>query len=284
MRNLLLLFTCLWGVGLTSCNILGKEPKPQAISVTCQTFGHTTFVDDDDYVGTLKAKSQAIIKAENEGKISQILVNPGEKVAVGTPIVLLESGSRIKAPISGVITEISVNLGEFVTKGQELTSIVDNQTLNLNINVPAESASKLKIGFPVEIIDSQENVLATSKIDYISPEIDSRTSSLLAKASVRNDGSLRNNEYVRARIVWGSEPGVLIPATSVARLAGEVFVYVVKEQEKENGKVTLVAKQRPVRLGDIQGNKYRFVSGLKAGEKFVVSRILNLRDGASIKC
>lgn len=87
MRNLLLLFTCLCGVGFTSCNILGKKPKPQAISVTCQTLKMTTLVDRNDYVGILKAKSQAVIKAENEGKISQILVNSGQKVAVGTSIV-----------------------------------------------------------------------------------------------------------------------------------------------------------------------------------------------------
>lgn len=283
MRNLLLLFTYVWGIGLTSCNILGKKPKPQAISVTCQTSKYTKFVDDDDYVGILEAKSQAIIKAENEGKISQILVNPGEKVTIGTFIVLLESGSRIKAPISGVITEISANMGEFVTKGQELTSIVNNQTLNLNLSIPAESSSELKIGFPVEIVDSQKNVI-TSRIDYISPEINNRTNSLLAKATVRNDGSLRNNQYVRARIVWGSKSEVSIPTTSVVRLAGERYVYVVKEQEKENGELTLVAKRIPVRLGDIQGDKYQVISGLEAGEKLVVSGIINLSDGASIKC
>ncbi|MEY2983914.1 MAG: hypothetical protein RLZZ568_531, partial [Cyanobacteriota bacterium] len=44
----------------------------------------------------------------------------------------------------------------------------------------------------------------------------------------------------------------------------------------------LVAKQTPVILGAIQGQSYQVVSGVTAGERIAVSRILELRDGTAI--
>ncbi|MEM9927103.1 MAG: efflux transporter periplasmic adaptor subunit, partial [Cyanobacteria bacterium P01_D01_bin.50] len=43
-----------------------------------------------------------------------------------------------------------------------------------------------------------------------------------------------------------------------------------------------IAKQRRVKLGNIRGNNYQVIEGLRGGERIIVSGILNLRDGASI--
>ncbi len=278
MRNILLLFACLSGVSLISCSV------EQAISVTCQTMETTIVVDSSRFVGSVEAKSQATIAAENEGIISQILVKPGESVIAGTSLFLLDNSSQIKAPISGLVSNILVNRGEFITKGQVLTSIVNNQTLELNIDVPTERSSQLKIGLPVEIIDSSGNVSLKSRINFISPEINRTEQSILAKATFRNNESFRDNQFVRASIIWSERAGVLIPTEAISRIGGQSFVFVAEEQEGEDGTATLVAKQKPVVLGNIQGQAYQVISGVEAGEKLVVSGLLNLSDGVSIKC
>jgi multidrug efflux pump subunit AcrA (membrane-fusion protein) len=62
------------------------------------------------------------------------------------------------------------------------------------------------------------------------------------------------------------------------RINGRFFVYVV--EEGEGG--TSVARQRAVELGELVGNDYIVESGLKPGEKLIVSGIQKVRDGAPV--
>jgi multidrug efflux pump subunit AcrA (membrane-fusion protein) len=68
----------------------------------------------------------------------------------------------------------------------------------------------------------------------------------------------------------------------VSRIAGENFVFVAQPQADSKADPALFAKQKLVKLGDIKGNNYQVISGLKPGEKIVVSGLLNLNDGAPI--
>jgi multidrug efflux pump subunit AcrA (membrane-fusion protein) len=78
-------------------------------------------------------------------------------------------------------------------------------------------------------------------------------------------------------VIWERKPGVSIPTTAVSRVAGQTFVYVAQQKDSK-----LIASQKPVKLGKIQGNNYQVIEGLKQGEKIVVSGILNLSNGAPI--
>jgi multidrug efflux pump subunit AcrA (membrane-fusion protein) len=79
------------------------------------------------------------------------------------------------------------------------------------------------------------------------------------------------------KVIWDKRPGVLVPTTAVTRLGKETFVFVAEPSGSG-----FVARQRLVKLGDIEGNNYQVESGLKPGEKVVVSRVLILRDGVPI--
>jgi multidrug efflux pump subunit AcrA (membrane-fusion protein) len=45
----------------------------------------------------------------------------------------------------------------------------------------------------------------------------------------------------------------------------------------------LVAHQRPVQVGELQGNDYVVKGGLKAGDQLIVSGIQKIADGAPVK-
>jgi multidrug efflux pump subunit AcrA (membrane-fusion protein) len=61
-------------------------------------------------------------------------------------------------------------------------------------------------------------------------------------------------------------------------VSGQFFAFVA---EQENG--NLVARQKPVELGEIVGNDYAVLNGLKPGEEVVVAGGQNLTDGAPVK-
>jgi RND family efflux transporter MFP subunit len=190
--------------------------------------------------------------------------------------------NRITAPIDGQVGNIIPKVGAYVEAGDELTTITQNQTLNLNISIPIERSPELKIGLPVEIVDNQGNSQVKGQISFIAPNVNRNEQTILAKATFHNNGNLKYNLFVRARIIWSEKSGVLIPTEALSRIGGQNFVFVAQQQKAETGKPTLVAKQKTVTLGDIQGQAYQVISGVKAGEKLIVSGILNLADGVPI--
>ena len=190
--------------------------------------------------------------------------------------------NRITAPIDGTVGNIQPKVGDYVESGDQITSITKDETLELNVGVPLEQASKLKLGLPVEIIDRKGEALAKGNINFISPRTDRSSQAILVKAAFDNNGRLKDDSFARARIIWSQEPGVLIPTTAVSRLAGENFVFVAVEKEQEDGSTALVAEQRRVELGEIQGQSYPVISGVEPGDRLITSGILNLADGTPI--
>jgi RND family efflux transporter MFP subunit len=191
--------------------------------------------------------------------------------------------TTIVAPFSGTVGDIPVKLGDFANSSTVLTTVTQNQALELRLSIPIERRSDLRPGLRVELTDNQGNDLGIGQISFISPQVDANAQSILAKATFANaSGLLLDGQYVRARVIWDEQPGVLVPATAISRIAGETFVFVAQETDGEEGQPPLVAEQRRVRLGILQGNDYQVLEGLAPGEQVVVSGILNLSDGAPI--
>jgi RND family efflux transporter MFP subunit len=167
-----------------------------------------------------------------------------------------------------------------VTPQTLLTTIDQNDTLEVNASVPIERAAVLKVGLPLQVWSSDgAQRIATTSVSFISPHADDQTQSLLVKGNVKNPhGTLRAAQYVRARIVWKTADGLVVPVTAVLRVNGQFFAFVA---EPAGG--ALVAKQRPIKVGPIAGDSYPVVEGLKPGDRVVVSGAQKLADGAPIQ-
>lgn len=376
----------------------------QGVSVKLQSLETSTIEDSSSFPGNLEAQRKVALKPETEGRITQVLVKSGDRVAVGTPMVelrldrsrarvnsatanvnvakaarenaqaqlkaaeaeqvsaaadvelqkqdferiskLVSQGvlerqrldqvkrdrsaaiadlnaaqervqaarasldqanaalsqaqaevevvnedlqdNKVVAPIAGIVGDIPVKVGDYVETDDTLTTITQNQILELEISVPTQQADQLRVGLPVELISSQaEKPPATGRISFVSPQANSTTQTILAKASFANpDESLRDEQYVQARVIWQERPGVLVPTAAISRLGGQTFVFVAETQEQseaaKEGETQQIARQKPVKLGEIQGNSYQVIEGLEPGEKVIVSGILNLSDGTPI--
>lgn len=185
---------------------------------------------------------------------------------------------RVVAPISGTVGDIPVNVGDRVTRSTVMTTIDENGVLEVYINVPVQQAPQLKLGLPVRLVDDRGQILATNHVTFISPNVDTSTQSVLAKAQV-SEGSaqFRSDQFVRARIVWANAPGLTVPVTGVVRINAQYFVFVAEKSDKG-----LTAKQKPVQLGEILGNEYVVQGGLQPGEQLIVSGLQKIRDGAPV--
>jgi RND family efflux transporter MFP subunit len=185
---------------------------------------------------------------------------------------------RVVAPQTGIVGDIPVHVGDRVTTTTVLTTVDKPGSLEAYIYVPVERAPQLRMNLPVEIVDSAGKVVADSRISFISPEVDNTTQSVLVKASVTNhQDKLRTLQFIRARIVWGTRSEPVVPVLAVSRVGGQYFAFVAEEQ-----KGMLVAHQKPLTLGDMVGNDYAVLEGVKPGDKVVVSGTQFLVDGVPV--
>lgn len=190
---------------------------------------------------------------------------------------------KVVAPISGTVGDFTLKTGDYVTSGQALTTINQNNFFDLQIPIPINRAGQLRPGLFVQLLDpTTGEQLSSGNIYFVSPETNSTAQSISTKARFPNaNGRLRDSQYVKARVIWSKNPGVLVPTVAVTPIGGQNFVFVTQERTVK-GKKQMVAHQVPVTLGNIQGQSYQVVRGLNVGDKVIVSGVLKLRDGSPI--
>lgn len=216
----------------------------------------------------------------------------------------------VTAPIAGEIGDLdSVKLGDYIRQGQAITGIVDNSTLWTLMDVPATLASRVRLGQAV-LLQSQGKppVNGAGKVVFISPYfgVSGSTSSpntVLVKAEFPNlTGKLKTGQSVRNRIITGASRQLSLPVQAVMMQAQQPFVYRIFPLSQMLPKIrastqippaqkqklealpprTPIVVQTPVTLGQLENNSYPLLSGLRAGDRVVVSNTALLRNGMPV--
>lgn len=186
---------------------------------------------------------------------------------------------KVVAPRTGIVGDVPVRVGDRVTTTTQLTTVDQPGSLEAYVYVPIERSSQLKTNLPVQILDSNGKVLAETRLSFISPQVDNSTQTVLAKARIANgNDALRQSQFIRARIVWGTHQNPEVPILAVSRLAGQYFAFVA---EPQNGG-SFVARQKPLTVGETVGNDLEVRDGIRPGDKVIISGTQFLMDGVPV--
>ena len=188
----------------------------------------------------------------------------------------------VRAPFDGIVGDIPVHVGDFVTPlaspATVLTTVDENKNLEAYIYVPTERSGQVRQGLDVELTDNAGKLLERTKIDFLSPQVDSSLQGILVKAPVHTAPDvLRTAQLIKARVIWSTSPVAVAPVLAVTRQGGQSFVFVAAQQDGH-----FVARQTAVTLGDTVGNNYAISSGLKAGDRVIVSSTQFLVNGMPV--
>jgi RND family efflux transporter MFP subunit len=252
---------------------------------------------------TLNAVIKSLEAAEKQVEQAQANISTQNATIKRTEAELASTSQNlafntINAPIDGILGSFEQKkVGDYVSVGDELTTITNNQNFDLNINIPIENRDRLKLGLSVQTVNQDGSPGVAGKITYIAPLVQQTTQSILTKVVFPHQENLKDQEYVRVKVIWDEQPGILVPTTAISTLGGQDFVYLAKEKPSQSPESTgkqgsvsaqtsspsLIAEQHSIKLGSIQAQDYQVISGLKQGDRIAVSNILNLRDGAAIQ-
>lgn len=243
--------------------------------------------DVTDLQAQVEQAKQNLRRLENGARIEEIAQAEATVAQMKGNISSIEvkiKKTEVLAPFTGVIGEIPIKLGDYVDSGEELTTLTENNVLEVNLSVPVEQAKDLRLGLPVMILNAQGEMVTSAKISFISPNVTTNSQLVLAKATLdRAVENLLNRGSVQTQIIWSEKQGLLVPATAVSRLGNKTFVFVAQSAENAPpDKPSLIAKQKLIQLGTLQGNDYQVLEGLEAGQQIVTAGIMNLRDDTPI--
>ncbi|GBR03645.1 secretion protein HlyD [Acetobacter oeni] len=192
---------------------------------------------------------------------------------------------HIRAPVSGRVGIRAVDRGNYVTAAQSggLAILTQMKPISVIFTVPQDRLGlvwkrlRQVRELPVEAWDSADGEkLATGKVSSLDSEVDTSTGTVRLRAIFDNlDEDLFPNQFVNAHLLVDTEQNVLLTAASAIQTGPDgSFVYVVQSDS--------TVKAVPVKTGITQGNTVVVMSGVKDGDRVVISGVDRLHDGARI--
>lgn len=199
--------------------------------------------------------------------------------------VMIEK-KTIRAPFAGRLGIRLVNLGQYVETGKPIVSLQSLESVYAEFALPQQELARLHTGMRVRLsTDAYPGRLFDGTLTTINPALEAATRSIGLQATFDNpDQLLRPGMFARAEVLLPEEQTVLvIPATAVLSAAYGDSVYVIESKPaKGQGKAELVVRQQFIRTGAGRGDFVSVESGLKPGERIVSSGVFKLRNGMSI--
>lgn len=171
---------------------------------------------------------------------------------------------QIRSPANGFVTVRNVSTGLRFDKGTELYRIADLSRVWILADLFENEASYFKPGRTVKVTLREQKKTFTAKVSSVLPQFDSATRTLKLRLEVDNPGhTLRPDMFVDVEIPVTFPPAVTVPADAILDSGIKKTVFV----DRGNG----IFEPRLVETGWRFGNRVEIKSGLKPGERIVVS-------------
>ena len=193
------------------------------------------------------------VQSKEQAHARQVLLVDDLKRQVGELVV--------RSPVDGQVGQLFVAERASVAKDVQLLTVIDLTQLEVQMQVAESFARDLAVGMPGEISGNGQTWKA--RVSGISPEVVANQ----VAARLRFDGAmpeqLRQNQRLSVRVLLDQRPDVLsVRAGSFIDESGGQYAYVVRDG---------VAVKTPVRLGARSVDRVEILSGLKVGDRVVVS-------------
>jgi HlyD family secretion protein len=168
---------------------------------------------------------------------------------------------KVRSPVSGQVGQLLVQQRANVAANAALLTVVDLSALEVELTVPEVFAHDLAIGMPAEIGDSGQTY--KGELSAVSPEVVNGQVVARVKFAGDKPAGLRQSQRLTTRILIDEHPNVLMVERGpfVDSGAGRVASIV------HDG----IAEREAIVVGATSLNAVEIVSGVKEGDRIVVS-------------
>lgn len=185
----------------------------------------------------------------------------------------------IRAPFTGRVGIRLINLGQTLGVGDPIIPLQSLDPIFVDFTLPQQRLSAISVGQAVRLTIDGVVSSVEGKVTAINPEVDSATRSVRLQATLANpDERLRPGMFAQVALVLPEQSKVLVvPTTALVRAPFGDSVFVVEKKDDK-----LIARQQFVRLGETRGDFTVVTQGIKAGDRVVSAGAFKLINGASV--
>ena len=193
--------------------------------------------------------------------------------------------SALRSPIDGIVLKRLVEIGAMAGPGIPAFVLADTRQVKVVFGAPDTIVRTLRVGAPQMITSAAEpDVPLRGTITRVAPAADPRSRIFDVEVTIPNENGRLRPGMVAALEIGASEPTaapVVVPLSAITRSRKDRNGYAVVVVEDRGGRQ--IAQSRDVALGDTLGNAIAVTSGLKTGERVVVSGATLVTDGDPVR-
>lgn len=231
----------------------------------------------------LDARATATATAREAVRVAQANISSAEADVRSSRASLQQLQTQlgqtvVRAPASGLVAEAIAKIGDVVSGSQPLFSIIQNNALELEAQVPAVQLAQVQVSAPARVTsDADSRVQLQGRVREIAPLVDTQSRQATVRIDLPTTTLLRPGMFARAAISSATVPGITVPAKAVVpQPDGNGIVFVLQGED--------TVQARSVELGEVlnDGN-VEISSGLNPGDRVVVSGAGYLNDGDRVR-
>ena len=220
--------------------------------------------------------SEAAFKSAKEAVSSARARHDQAKAALETAMEHLKD-AEIRSPIAGIVVERNVEIGQAVALGDQLLRIVNQTSLNLDVDLPETDIGRLAIGTAAVITtDAFPGHEFSGKVTVVNPMVDRKTRTFRMRIKAPNpSGKLVDGMFARVKLSVEKTRPLAVPRNALQRLpgSGAYYVFVVEGNK---------AYKRTIEIGAMNDRYAEVMDGLVEDDKVVTSGAGRLRSSTEV--
>jgi len=188
--------------------------------------------------------------------------------------------TSIKAPFNGEVEAVMVEEGEIVSVGMPVVRLIGSDAYKISAGVPARYSEAIKKSDQVEVwFDTQVRDTIDATINYVGGSIDPQNRTFRIETTLPQDRNYKVDMIANLRLKTVAMQNVLVVSEEFVYSKDDSYVVYVLSKDEE-GKT--VANERQVKLGLSYQTDVIVEEGLSAGDKLITLGSAFLDDGMRV--
>lgn len=188
----------------------------------------------------------------------------------------------IRAPFDGTLGIRLIDQGEYIATGTPIVEINMLHPIYVDYTVSEKYLPNVAKDYPVAVtVAAVPGETFEGQVGAINTSVNPETRTVRIRATLDNEeGLLRPGMFATIRTGQPRDNEVVtLPRTAISYNTYGDFVFVVKENDSGE----LIVGRRTVTTGEVRDGRTAVTSGLEAGETVVAKGLLRLRAGQRVK-